>query len=99
MHITELSSSSSAPSIAVCGIKVDADIFRRQPGRRAGMQVAYQGLAGPPCFCVPLCGAKSGKHQEPLQQTKITKRTSPAGSPHTCSLGLPPKMAFAIWQG
>eukprot|EP00983_Pelagomonas_calceolata_P044899 1139485-Pelagomonas_calceolata.AAC.16 len=52
------SSSSLAPSMAACRVKVNAENPRRQPGQKEGMEVAYRGLAGPPCFCAPLCAMK-----------------------------------------
>eukprot|EP00983_Pelagomonas_calceolata_P016136 510761-Pelagomonas_calceolata.AAC.1 len=39
-------------------VKNTADKPRRQPGHAAGTKVAYQGLAGPPCSCAPLRGAR-----------------------------------------
>eukprot|EP00983_Pelagomonas_calceolata_P031185 979156-Pelagomonas_calceolata.AAC.1 len=44
--------------MTACSVKVDADNSRRRPGQTAGMEVAYRGLAGPPCLCAPLRAMK-----------------------------------------
>eukprot|EP00983_Pelagomonas_calceolata_P123341 1160996-Pelagomonas_calceolata.AAC.6 len=69
----EPSSSSLAPSIAVCAVKIAANNPRRGPRTNSrGTEVAYRGLTRPSCFCVPLHGTKSDKHQGPSQQPKTT---------------------------
>eukprot|EP00983_Pelagomonas_calceolata_P087758 1157027-Pelagomonas_calceolata.AAC.3 len=52
------SSSSLAPSMEACSVKIDAENLRRRPGQTAGTEVAYRGLAGSPCFYAPLRAMK-----------------------------------------
>eukprot|EP00983_Pelagomonas_calceolata_P097767 1158277-Pelagomonas_calceolata.AAC.1 len=94
----ESSSSSLVPSMAACGVKVAAENPRRQPGQTAGTEVAYRGLAGPPCFCVPLHGTTSDKHRGPRNNPKLLACYQQASYTLTAAVwtraGSLPTMAF-----
>ena len=66
----EPSSSSLAPIMAARGVNVDDDNPRHRPGQTAGAEVAYRGLARPPCFRAPVRAMKIRQAPGALRTTQ-----------------------------